>query len=109
MAISPQTVHQSYLMADQHHLRFPLLSDAGNKIAKQFGLVYRVPEYQQEIYQRAFVNLPFANGSSSWELPIPATYVVDGDSTILYAAANPDYTERPEPGEILHILSKMTK
>jgi peroxiredoxin len=109
VAISPQTVHQSYLMADQHHLRFPLLSDAGNKIAKQFGLVYRVPEYQQEIYQRAFVNLPFANGSSSWELPIPATYVVDGDSTILYAAANPDYTERPEPGEILHILSKMTK
>ena len=105
VGISPQTVHQSYLMADQHRLRFSLLSDAGNKVARQFGLAYRVPEYQQEIYQRAFVNLPFANGDSSWELPIPATYVIGQDSSIEYAAANPDYTERPEPGEILQILS----
>lgn len=103
VGVSPQTVHQSYLMADQHRLSFPLLSDTGNKVARQFGLVYRVPPYQQEIYQRAFVNLPFANGDSSWELPIPATFVID--SSILYAAVNPDYTERPEPNEILRILS----
>ena len=105
VGVSPQTTHQCYLMSDQHRLRFPLLSDMGNKVARQFGLVYRVPEYQQEIYQRAFVNLPFANGDSSWELPIPATYVIGQDSTILYASANPDYTERPEPDEILRILS----
>jgi peroxiredoxin len=92
-------------MADQHRLRFPLLSDAGNEVAARFGLVYRVPKYQQEIYQRAFVNLPFANGDSSWELPIPATYVIDHDSTIRYAAANPDYADRPEPAEILRVLS----
>lgn len=105
VGVSPQTVHQSYLMADQHRLRFALLSDAGNKFARRFGLIYRVPEYQQEIYQRAFVNLPFANGDSSWELPIPATYVIDQDSTIQYAAANPDYTERPEPNEIVRIVA----
>ena len=105
VAISPQTVHQSDLMADQHRLQFPLLSDAGNRIVRQFGVVYRVPEYQQEIYQRAFVNLPFVNGDSSWELPIPATYVIDQDFTILYAAAKPDYTERPEPNEILRIVA----
>ena len=29
-AISPQTVKQSFFMRDQHKLRFPLLSDAGN-------------------------------------------------------------------------------
>jgi len=138
VAISPQTVHQSYLMADQHKLRFPLLSDQANKVARQFGLVYRVPDYQQEIYGRAFVNLPFVNGDSSWELPIPATYILDrrksagegAHSTptlrsvaqgrlhstptlrsvaqgrlratqVLYASANPDYTERPEPADIL--------
>jgi peroxiredoxin len=105
VGVSPQTVHQSYLMADQHRLRFPLLSDAGSKVAKQFGLVYRVPEYQQEIYQRALVNLPLANGDNSWELPIPAVYVMDQNSTIQYASAHPDYSQRPEPGEILQILS----
>ena len=102
VAISPQTVQQSFFMVDQHKLRFPLLSDAGNQVARQFGLVYRVPDDQQAIYRRAFVNLPFANGDDSWELPIPATFILDRDGTILYASADEDYTERPEPQEILH-------
>jgi peroxiredoxin len=116
VAISPQTVHQNYLMADQHRLQFPLLSDAGNKVAKRFGLAYRVPDYQQEVYERAFVNLPFVNGDPSWELPIPATYIIgrcksasEGDraTQVLYASANPDYTDRPEPADILRFLAQL--
>ncbi|MGC2198141.1 MAG: peroxiredoxin-like family protein [Terriglobales bacterium] len=104
VAISPQTVKQSFFMADQHRLLFPLLSDAGNEVARKFGLVYGVPDEQQAIYRRAFVNLPFTNGDESWELPIPATYILHRDSTVLYASANEDYTERPEPAEILEGL-----
>jgi peroxiredoxin len=103
-AISPQTVQQSFFMRDQHKLRFPLLSDAGNKVARQFALTYRVPDEQKVIYQRAFVNLPFVNGDDSWELPIPATYIIDRDGTVLYASANEDYTERPEPQAIVRFL-----
>ena len=105
VAISPQTVQQSFFMADQHKLRFPLLSDAGNQVAQQFGLVYRVPDDQQAIYRRSFVNLPFANGDHSWELPIPATFIIDQDGTILYASGDEDYTRRPEPQEILRQLN----
>ena len=104
VAISPQTVKQSFFMADQHKLRFPLLSDGGNAVARPFGLVYRVPDDQQAIYRRAFINLPFTNGDESWELPVPATYVLDRDGTVAFAAANEDYTERPEPEEILERL-----
>jgi peroxiredoxin len=104
LAISPQTVKQSYFMHDQHKLRFPLLSDAGNKVARQFGLTYRVPPQQEAVYRRAFVNLPFVNGDESWELPIPANYILDHDGTVLYASANEDYTERPEPAEIVWVL-----
>jgi peroxiredoxin len=106
VAISPQTVKQSFFMHDQHKLRFPLLSDAGNKIARQFGLTYRVPPLQEAVYRRAFVNLPFTNGDDTWELPIHATFVVDRDGTILYASANEDYTERPEPGAIIRELQQ---
>jgi peroxiredoxin len=101
LAISPQTVQQSFFMADQHRLAFPLLSDGGNQVARQFGLVYRVPDYQQAIYRRVLINLPFTNGDESWELPVPGVYVVDRDGTILFAAVNPDYKERPEPQEVL--------
>jgi peroxiredoxin len=67
-------------------------------------LVYRVPDEQQAIYRRAFINLPFINGDESWELAIPATYVLERDGTVLFASANEDYTERPEPAEILERL-----
>lgn len=104
VAISPQTVKQSFFMHDQHKLRFPLLSDGGNKVAREFGLAYRVPAAQEEVYRRAFVNLPFTNGDDSWELPIPATYILDRDGIVLYASANEDYTERPEPKDIVRFL-----
>lgn len=104
VAISPQTEKQAYFMHDQHKLAFPLMVDAHNEVARRFGLVYRVPEEQQAIYRRTFVNLPFVNGDDSWELPIPATYIIDRDGTILFASANEDYMERPEPLEILALL-----
>jgi peroxiredoxin len=126
VAISPQTVHQSFLMADQHQLRFPVLSDQENRVARQFRLVYRVPPDQQEIYRRAFVNLPSINGDSSWELPIPATYIIGSSHAsegpvrlgseqvrpskhhpVRYAWVNPDYTDRPEPGEVIHSLRQL--
>lgn len=104
VGVSPQTEKQAFFMHDQHKLAFPLLVDAHNQLARQFGLAYRVPEEQQALYGRTFVNLPFANGDSSWELPIPATYLIDHDGTILFASVNEDYMERAEPLEILAAL-----
>lgn len=106
VAVSPQTEKQAFFMRDQHKLGFPLLVDARNELARQFGLVYRVPEEQQGLYRATFVNLPFANGDPSWELPIPATYVIDRDGTILLSSANEDYTDRPEPLEVLSAVER---
>jgi peroxiredoxin len=104
IAVSPQTEKQSYFMHNQHKLVFPLLVDAHNHFARRFGLVYRVSDEQQALYRSTFVNLPFTNGEPSWELPIPATFVVDRDGTILFASANEDYVDRPEPLEILAVV-----
>lgn len=101
LAVSPQTEKQASFMHNQHKFVFPLLVDSHNRVAREFGLVYRVPEEQQALYSRTFVNLPFANGDPSWELPVPATFVIDRDGTILFASANEDYTDRPEPIDIL--------
>ena len=109
VAISPQTVKQSFFMHAQYKLCFSLLSDSGNKVARQFGLTHHVNDEQQAVYRQAFVNLPFANGDETWELPIPATYILEPDRTVLYASANEDYTERPEPDEIVDILERQSR
>lgn len=107
VAVSPQTEKQSYFMHDQHKLAFPLLVDAHNDFARRFGLVYRVSDEQQALYRSTFVNLPFTNGDPSWELPIPATFVIDRDGTILFASANEDCMNRPEPLEILAVVESV--
>ncbi len=104
VAISPQTPKHNAFTADQHKLRFPVLSDAGNQVARQFGLVYAVPAEQKKLYKSVFINLPLTNGDESWELPLPATYVIGTDGKVLYAQAYADYTRRPEVSEVLGAL-----
>jgi peroxiredoxin len=49
VAIPPQTVKHTYFMSDQNRLCFPLFSNAGNQVARKFGLVYHVPPEPEEV------------------------------------------------------------
>jgi len=104
VAISPQTIRQSDFTQGQHSIPFPLLYDDGCSVAEQFGLAYTIPPLHQQHYRSVLVNLPFVNGDQSWKLIVPATYVIAGDGTILFAEAHADFRVRPEPEEVLHHL-----
>jgi peroxiredoxin len=101
VAISPQSERQNDFMAGQHGLPFPVLSDPGNAVAEQFGLVYTVPEYHRAYYLSILVNIPFINGEPSWSLPLPATYVISPAGRVVLAEAHADFRVRPEPAEAL--------
>jgi peroxiredoxin len=101
VAISPQTARQNDFMAGQHGLPFPLLHDAGNKVAAEFGLAYTVSPQMQAYYRSILVNLPFINGEPSGTLPLPATYALSPSGKVLYAEAHADFRVRPEPEEVL--------
>jgi peroxiredoxin len=104
VAISPQTQKHSYMTRDMHKLRFPVLSDAGNQVARKFGLVYRLSPEMQAMYESIMTKLPGYNGDQSWELPLAATYVVQQGGKILWARVDADWRKRPEPEEILKVL-----
>ena len=95
VAISPQTMRHNDFTADRHSLTFPLLSDPGCKVADSFGLAYALPQYMQKYYRGILVNIPFVNGDETWRLPLPGTFVVGQDGTILYAEAHADFRVRP--------------
>ena len=101
VAIGPQTQRQSDFMAGQHGLPFPVLTDPGNALAEQFGLVYTVPEFYRDYYLSILVNIPFVNGEKSWRLPLPATYVISREGRVAFAEAHADFRVRPEPEEAL--------
>jgi peroxiredoxin len=101
VAISPQTQKHSYMTRDMHRLRFPVLSDSGNQVARAFGIVYRVSPEMQSLYEGIMTKLPGYNGDKSWELPMPATYVIRRDGAIAASWVEADWRRRPEPEEIL--------
>jgi peroxiredoxin len=105
VAISPQTQKHSYMTRDMHKLRFPVLSDAGNQVARKFGLVYRLSPEMQAMYESIMTKLPGYNGDQSWELPLVATYIVQLDGKILWARVDADWRHRPEPEELLQVVT----
>ena len=104
VAISPQTPDNSLTLAEKHGLAFPVLSDAGNAVARRFGLVFTVPESLRAVYDKLGIDIAAHNGDGSFELPVPGTYVVGRDGTIAFAYANVDYTRRVATAEILEAL-----
>ena len=104
VAISPQTPDNSLSLAEKHGLAFPVLSDAGNAVARRFGLVFTVPDALRAVYDKLGIDIPAHNGDGSFELPVPGTYVVGRDGTIAFAYANVDYTRRVAVGDILAAL-----
>jgi len=77
-------------------------------IAKTFGLVFTLPNDLKDLYLNTFKNdLAQRNGESSWQLPLPARFVIDRGGVIRYAQADPDYTVRPEPEETVAIVKAL--
>ena len=105
LAISPQTPDHSLTVAEKNDLQFEVLSDVGNAVARQFGLVLRFVDELQATFEKMGIKLPEYNGDDAWELPIPATYVIDPNRTITLAYVDADYTTRLEPGDILDNLA----
>ncbi len=104
MAVSPELPDQTLSTAEKHALAFTVLSDQGNRVARGFGIVFTLPEALRPIYAKFGIDLPAWNGDGSFELPVPATYVIDRNGIILDGFVNTDYMQRMEPERIIDIL-----
>jgi peroxiredoxin len=107
VAISPQTPDASLTLAEKHSLTFPVLSDRANALARSFGIVFTVDDGMRAILEGFGVRLPEYNGDSSYELPVPATYLVASDATIVGAWIDVDYRRRGEPSAVIARLREL--
>jgi peroxiredoxin len=115
IAISPQTQRHNDFTLQQHNLPFPILSDPAAAVAEQFGIAYSVPAEHREYYKRILVNIPFVNSGkmdqnapeSSWQLPLPATFLVNKEGVVVFSEAHADFRVRPEPADVLAALASV--
>jgi len=108
VAISPQLPDNSLDTVNKNALTFDVLSDVGNEVARTYGLVYSLPEEIRSALRSNNKALPTINGNESWELPVPATYVVARDRRIALAHIEVDYRKRSEPKALLTCLRSLS-
>jgi peroxiredoxin len=108
VAISPQLPDNSLDTVNKNALTFDVLSDVGNKVARQYGLVYALPEEIRSALRSNNKALPSINGDESWELPVPATFVVASDQHVALAHIEVDYRKRLEPEALLTCLKSLS-
>ena len=106
VAISPETPDHSLSTSEKNELSFSVLSDRDNQYAKSLGLVIRLPKTLQEVYDGFNLKLSDHNGNQDYELPMPATFIVNKNRAVIYRFVPEDYTERLDPEIILDVLKK---
>ncbi len=107
VAISPNLPDGSMTVTERHELEYPILSDIGNKIASEFGLVFQVQDDLVAEYRDMGIDIGGSNGGTEWEIPLPATYVIDQDRMITYAFVDADYRKRAEPSDVIAAIASL--
>ncbi|MFS4494561.1 peroxiredoxin-like family protein [Maribacter sp. 2308TA10-17] len=107
VAISPQTPDESLSIKEKNKLKFEVLSDNGNIVARNYTTVFKNNDAPVKTMTELGLDFDGHYSDDSRELPVPAVYIIEKDGTITFAkAAGGDYRIRVEASEIIDSLKK---
>lgn len=104
VAISPETPDHSLSTQEKNDLAFQVLSDVDNIVARQFDLVFDMPDYLIDVYKASGLDVAGHNGNEDWQLPKPATFIIQPSGKVSFADVPADYTKRTDPLTIIKAL-----
>ncbi|KAH8803034.1 putative bacterioferritin comigratory protein [Xylogone sp. PMI_703] len=107
VAITPELPNGTLTMAEKHDLKFPVLTDLHNEYARKLGIVWKQPDSLRPVFDGFGHDLSKSNGDDSFEVPFPATLLVDKDGTVRNLFLDPDYTKRVEPKTVLEWINAL--
>jgi peroxiredoxin len=107
LGISPDLKKEIAKTKKKHDLSFDIYRDQDNRIAKKFGLAFKLDKRLLPIYKNYGIVLEDRQGNKNNELPLPGTYVVDRTGKITYAFLDVDYTKRAAAADVLKECKKI--
>ena len=91
--------------ADAARLPFTTLIDEGMKVAVAYGVAYSLPVQLRPIYLELGYAPPGNARAGEWLVPIPATYLISPNGTIVLGAVDVDYRNRLHSGQLVTALA----
>lgn len=108
VAISPQLPDDALSITEKHDLGFPVLSDADQHVIRAYRVQFRVPAEIEDVHLNVFKkDVTQFNGDGSWNLPVPATFVLDQQGMVRARHVDADYMQRMEPAQVLDALRRI--
>jgi peroxiredoxin len=108
IAITPENPSHAGETITNWSLDFTVLSDPQHDAARAFNVLFTVDPKTRDKYREMLdLELEEWNASGTWELPAPATLIIDRDGIIRYIHADWDYRQRADPDEVLAALNAL--
>ena len=107
LAVSPQTPDGSLSMQERNELTYTVLSDPGNQIAGQLGILTAARDDARASQAALGIDVAAANADGTDTVPMPTVVVVDAGGTIRWIDVHPNYGTRTEPADILEAVSSL--
>lgn len=107
VAITPEKPEFAKSMQSENNLSFPLLFDSGLCFAEQLGLVWKTDDAMKQQLLKWDINLTERHCTPTFNLPVPATFVIDKKGVIQFRFIEEDYSSRAEPDDVLAIYNRL--
>lgn len=110
VALTPELPDKSLDTQQKNELEFTVLTDLNHGVARDYGLVFKLTPKVRELY-KGFFDLNEFNGKDAGneDLPLAATYVIDGAGVVRWAFLDADYRKRAEPADVLEAVRALDK
>lgn len=103
-AIIPDREHFTAELKAESGAPFPILTDFDNGYALSLNLAFWVGDEMQRLMTLSGWDVSRSQGSDTWLLPIPATFVVGTDGEVKARFIDPDYRKRMSIEDLLAAL-----
>jgi len=103
-AIMPDREHFTTKLKSESEAPFPILTDFDNGYALSLNLAFWVGEEMQDLMTQSGWDVSRSQGSETWLLPIPATFVVGTDGKVVARFIDPDYRRRMAIEDLLSAI-----
>lgn len=105
IAITPERPDESLSTKERHGLKFEILTDEDNSVARNYGGVHDLRDHIKGFYHEKESGNHYQPNEQVF--PVPATYVIDQNLIVRYAFVEADYRLRADPEDILQILIEL--
>ena len=104
VAVSPEIPENVEKTVEKTKAEYSILYDEKLKIMKAYDVEFELQENVLTRYRNSGLDIEKLNGSNGKYLPVPAVFIIDKESTIIYRFFELDYKKRPSVKDLLDYL-----